>query len=60
MFLDYCNNNNNNTGNLYSAYLVAQSAEQYRLNTYIYIEIIDVIKKKKKIISTQLDDAVQA
>ena len=59
-------NNNNNTGNLYSAYPVAQSAEQYRLNTYKYIEIINVDKKENKnrkenvLISAQLDEVVQA
>ena len=42
------NNNNNNTGTLYSAYPVAQSAEQYRLNTYMYIEIMNVVKEGKK------------
>ena len=49
------NNNNNNTGYYLietkfcvSAYPVAQSAEQYRLNTYIYIEIMDVVEKREK------------
>ena len=27
---------------------MAQSAEQYRLNTYMYIEIMNVVKKKRK------------
>ena len=40
-------NNDKNTGNLWSAYPVAQSAEQYRLNTYMYIEIMNIIKKEK-------------
>ena len=46
---------------------MAQSAEQYRLNTYMYIEIMNVIKKKEKKkkkkkvhILTRLDDVVQA
>ena len=65
------NNDNDNTGNLQSAYPVAQSAEQYRLNTYMFIEIMNEImnvikkkekkKKKKKVhILTRLDDVVQA
>ena len=45
---DNDNNDNNNTGNLWIAYPVAQSAEQYRLNTYMYIEIMNVVKKKKE------------
>ena len=53
-------NHNNNTRNLSSAYPVAQSTEQYRLNTYMYIEIKNVVKKRKENvhISTQLDDIV--
>ena len=42
---------------------MAQSAEQYRLNTYMYIKVMNVVKEKKKrkmYIATQLDDAVQA
>ena len=34
---------------IYKALPVAQSAEQYRLNTYMYIQIMNVIKKKKKL-----------
>ena len=29
---------------------MAKSTEQYRLNTYMYIEIMNVIKKKKMFI----------
>ena len=36
-----------NTGNLSSAYNVAQSAEQYRLNTDIYIEVMNVTKEER-------------
>ena len=40
---------------------MVQSVEQYRLNTYMYIEIMNVVKKEKKNhILTQLDDVVQA
>ena len=39
---------NNNTGNLWSAYPLAQGTEQYRLNTDMYIEIMNVVKEKKK------------
>ena len=42
---------------------MVQSAEQYRLNTYVYIEIMNVVKerrkKKKMCISGQLDDVVE-
>ena len=39
---------------------MAQSAEQYILNTYMYIEIMNVVKKKRKCsLSTQLDDVGQ-
>ena len=42
-------------------YPVAQSTEQYRLNTYMYIEIMSVIKREKKVNTLrQLDDIVQA
>ena len=41
---------------------MAESAEQYRLNTYMYIKMTNVVKerRKKTCISTQLDDVVQA
>ena len=32
---------------------MAQSAEQYRLNTYMYIEIMNAIKKKSEYIDNQ-------
>ena len=35
---------------LQSAYPVAQSVDQYRLNTYLYIEIMNVVKKKQMFI----------
>ena len=41
---------------------MAQSAEQYRLNTYMSIETMNVIKKKKGNVHilTQLGDVAQA
>ena len=41
-------NNNTDVGDLSNDYLVAQSAEQYRLNTHTYMEIMNVVKKKEE------------
>ena len=39
-----------NTGKLSSAYPVAASTEQHRLNTYMHSERVNEIKKKKMFI----------
>ena len=44
---------------------MAQSAEHYRLKTHMYIEIIHAVKeirekRKSALLSTQLDDVLQA